>query len=112
MMPHDLETVSLPALKFGARQHCKNAVHDAIRDTDHALSWSECNDVEALMLAEFEQMIAHLTVELFRSRHYMDCLITEVVGETVRLLRTYRRTRHPIIRNREWRAKYEAKKNL
>jgi hypothetical protein len=111
MMTNTPETDSLPALKFGARQHCKNAVHDAIRDTDHPLSWDECNQVEALVLAEFEHMIAHLTLELFRSRHYIDCLISEVVGDTVRLLRTYRSTRHPMIRNKEWIAKYEAKKN-
>lgn len=93
MMPHELETDSLPALKFGARQHCRNSVENAIRDTDHPLSWDDCNHVEALMMAEFEQMIANLTVELLRNLRYMTSLIDQIVAETVRLLKAARRQR-------------------
>jgi hypothetical protein len=91
MMQHDLDIEDLP-LKHWARQHCKNLVQHAIGYTEHPLSWDECNQVEARMLAEFERRIAHLTVDLLRSKQYMNSLITDLVGDTVRLLRTYRGT--------------------
>jgi len=88
MMPHALQTDSLPALKAWARQHCRNAVQDAIlfHAPDH-FSWEDCDHVEERMLAEFEPMIVHLTVALLRNVRYMNGLITQVVADTVRLLR-------------------------
>ncbi len=87
MMPHALQTDSLPVLKAWAVQHCRNAVQDAIRDTDHPLSWEGCDQVEQCMLAEFEPMIAHLTVDRLRNLKYVNGLITDVVADTVRVLR-------------------------
>jgi hypothetical protein len=43
------------------------------------------------MLDEFKLKIAHLTVDLFQSRRYMNCLITDTVGDTVGLLKRARR---------------------
>lgn len=87
-MPHALQTDSLPVLKAWAVQHCRNAVEDAIRDyaPDH-FTWEDCDEVEERMLAEFEPMIAYLTVDLLQSTRYMNCLITDVVADTVRVLR-------------------------
>ena len=92
MMPHVLDTESLPLLKAWARQHCKNAIQDAIRD--HApgrFTWHDCDLVEARMLTDFEPMIAYLTVDLLRNLRYMNCLITDTVGDSVRLLKRARR---------------------
>lgn len=93
MMPHALQTDSLQALKAWARQHCRNAIHDAIRDTDHPLSWEECDEVEARMMLVFERIVAHLTVELLRNVGYMNCLIDQIVTDTVGLLKASRRQR-------------------
>ena len=92
MIPHALETDSLPLLKAWAIQHCGNAVEDAIRDyaPDH-FTWEDCDQVEERMLAEFERMIANLTVDLLRNRQYMNHLIDDAVGETIRLLRSRQR---------------------
>ena len=92
MMPHTLQTDSLPVLKAWAGQHCRNAVEDAIRDyAPNHFTWKDCDQIEERMLADFEQMIAHLTVDLLQSRRYMNCLITDTVGDTVRLLKRARR---------------------
>lgn len=87
-MPHALQTDSLPVLKAWAVQHCRNAIQDAIRDyaPDH-FTWEDCDQVEERMLAEFEPMIAHLTVDLLRNVRYMNGLIDQIVADTVRLLR-------------------------
>ncbi len=92
MMPNVHQTNSLPALKAWAVQNCRNAVQDAIRDTDHPLSWDGCNQVEERMMAEFERMTAHLTVELRRNVRYMNSLIDQIVADTVRMLRSCRRS--------------------
>jgi hypothetical protein len=91
MMPHVLQTDSLPVLRAWARQHCQNAIQDAIRDfaPDH-FTWDDCDQVEARMLTDFEPMIAHLTVDLLRNLRYMRGLITQVAADTVRLLRSNR----------------------
>jgi hypothetical protein len=92
MMPHALQTDSLPMLKAWARQHCRNAVQDAILfHAPNHFTWKDCDQIEERMLADFEQMIAHLTVDLLQSRRYMNCLITDTVGDTVRLLKRTRR---------------------
>jgi hypothetical protein len=91
MMPNVHQTNSLPALKAWARQNCRNAIEDTIRDIDHPLSWDGCEQVEEEMLAEFEGMIAHLTVDRLRSLRYMTSLIDQIVAETVRLLKASRR---------------------
>jgi len=94
MMPHALQTDSLPALKAWARQHCRNAVQHAILfDAPDHYTWDDCNHVEALMLDEFEQMIAHLTVELLSNLRYMNSLIDQTVADTVGLLKRARRQR-------------------
>ena len=88
MMPHALQTDSQPVLKVWARQHCRNAVEHAIlfHAPDH-FDWDDCDAFEERMLAEFEHMIAHLTVDLLQSIRYMNCLITDTVGETVNRLK-------------------------
>jgi hypothetical protein len=88
MMPHALLTDSLPVLKAWARQHCRNAVEHAIlfHAPDH-FSWEDCDQVEERMMDEFKLKIAHLSVDLFQSTRYMNCLITDTVGDTVRLLK-------------------------
>jgi len=91
MMPHALETDSLPVLRAWAVQHCRNAVEKAVMDTDHPLSWEECIQVEKKMLAEFEPMIANLTVELLRNVRYMNCLTDQIIADTVGLLKAARR---------------------
>ena len=94
MMPHALQTDSLPVLKAWARQHCRNAVQDAILFHAPAdFSWEDSDQVEQRMLDEFKLKIAHLTVDLLQSRRYMNCLITEKVGETVHVLKRARRQR-------------------
>jgi hypothetical protein len=90
MMPNAHQTNSLPALKAWARQHCRNAVQDAIRDTEHPLSWDGCDQVEELVMTEFEGMIAHLTVDRLRNRRYMNSLIDQIVADTVGLLKRSR----------------------
>ena len=92
MMPHALQTDSLPVLKAWARQHCKNAIQDEILNfaPDH-FSWEDCDHVEERMLTDFEPMIAHLTVDRLRNLNYMRGLITDTVGDTVRLLKRARR---------------------
>jgi len=94
MMPHALETNSLQALKAWARQHCRNEIQRAIlfHAPDH-YTWEDCNLVEERMLAEFERIIAHLTVELLRNVRYMNGLIDQIVADTVRLLKAARRQR-------------------
>lgn len=88
MMPHTLRTDSLVAVKAWAVQHCRNAIQDAIRDyaPDH-FTWDNCDQVEERMLAEVEPMIAHLTVDRLRNLRYLNRLITDVVADTVRVLR-------------------------
>jgi hypothetical protein len=92
MMPHALQTDSLPMLKAWARQHCRNAIQDAILfyAPDH-FSWEDCDQVQEVMLDEFKLKIAHLTVDLLQCTRYMNCLITDTVGETVRRLKRARR---------------------
>lgn len=112
MMPHALQTDSLPTLKAWAVQHCRNAVQDTILHyAPDDFTWDDCDHVEERMMAEFEPMIANVTVDRLRSLQYMNCLITDTVGDTVRVLRSSRRTVRPIIRNQEWREKFEAKNN-
>jgi hypothetical protein len=88
MLPHALQTDSLPVLTAWARQHCKNAIQDAIlfHAPDH-FSWEDCDQVEERMLAEFEPVIAPLTVDRLRNLKYMNSLIDDAVAETVRVLR-------------------------
>ena len=92
MMPHALLTNSLPTLRAWAIQHCRNAIQHAIlhHAPDH-FTWKDCDQVEERMLDEFKLKIAHLTVDLFQSRRYMNCLITDTVGDTVGLLKRARR---------------------
>ena len=91
-MPHTLLTNSLPTLRAWAIQHCRNAIQEAIlfHAPDH-FSWEDCDQVEERMMDEFKLKIAHLTVDLFQSRRYMNCLITDTVGDTVRTLKQTRR---------------------
>lgn len=94
MMPHVLQTDSLTVLKASWLQHCRNEIQRAIlfHAPDH-YTWDDCDDVEAEMLAEFESMIANLTVELLRNVRYMTSLIDQIVADTIRLLKAARRQR-------------------
>jgi|SRR5579871_4362103 len=92
LMPHALQTDSLPILKAWAVQHCRNAVQDTILHyAPHHFTWDDCDQVEECMMAEFDPMITHVTVDRLRSLRYMNCLITDTVGETVRFLQRARR---------------------
>jgi len=88
MMPHALQTDSLPVLKAWARQHCRNALQDAILFyAPDYFTWEDCDQVVERMLGGFKLKIANLTVDLLQSTRYMNCLITDTVGDTVRLLK-------------------------
>ncbi|MGA2116062.1 MAG: hypothetical protein ABSH56_15080 [Bryobacteraceae bacterium] len=91
MMPHALQTDPQPMLKAWALQHCRNEIQRAIlfHAPDH-FTWEDCNAVEALMMAEFERWIAHLTAELLKNVRYMNSLIEQIVADTVALLRSRR----------------------
>ena len=88
MMPHALQTDSLPVLKAWARQHCRNAVQNAILfyAPDH-LSWEDGDEVEGKVLSHAKKTVSTLTVDLLKSLRYMNCLIDDAVAETRSLLR-------------------------
>jgi len=110
MIQHALQTRSLPVLKAWARQHCRNAVEHAILHyaPDH-FTWDDCNQVVARMLSKFRQMIAHLKTDLLGNLRYMHSLIDQIVADTVRMMRSYRRPRKATIRSQEGTAQHEAK---
>ena len=91
MMPHALQTDSLPVLKAWAVQHCRNALqHMILHHAPGRYQWEDCNFVVAFMLAQFRRMIRHLTVERLRNVRYINCLIDQVVADAITFMRLYR----------------------
>jgi hypothetical protein len=91
MMPHALQTDSVPHLKSWAIQHCRNALQDMIlHHAPDRYQWDDCDFVVAYMLAQFGRMIAHVTVEHLRNVRYMNCLIDQVITDGMKFMRTYR----------------------
>jgi hypothetical protein len=88
MMPHALQTDSLPVLKDWAVQHCRNAIEDAILfyAPDH-FSWEDCDEVEGKVLSHAKKTVSTLTVDLLKSLRYINCLIDDAVADTRALLR-------------------------
>lgn len=89
MMPHALQTDSLPVLRAWAIQHYRNDIQDTIlHHAPDSYSWEECDKAEEFILAEAERVIANLTPDLLRSVRYMNCLIDDAVSDTRQLLRS------------------------
>ena len=89
MMPHALQTDSLPVLRKWAIQHYRNEIQDTIlHDAPDSFSWEDCDEVEGLALAEARRVVATLTPDLLRNVRYINHLIDDTVGETIRLLRS------------------------
>jgi len=87
MMPHVLQTDSLPTLRAWAIQHYRNEIQDTIlHHAPDSYSWEDCDEVEKIVLSHAKQTISTLTVEHLRCLSYMNCLIAEAAGETKRLM--------------------------
>ena len=88
MMPHALQTESLPVLKAWAVQHYRNEIQDTIlHHAPDSFSWDDCDEVEGLSLAEAKRVVATLTPDLLRNVRYVNHLIADAVAETILLLR-------------------------
>lgn len=88
MMPHALQTDSLPTLRAWALQHYRNAIQDTILyHAPDSYSWKDCDEVEEKVLSHAKKTVSTLTVDLLTSLRYMNCLIDDAVAETRGLLR-------------------------
>lgn len=88
MMPHALQTDSLPALRAWAMQHYRNAIQETIlHEAPDRFSWEDCDQVEEHVLSQAKNTISTLTIDLLKSLRYMTHLIDDAVDETKELLR-------------------------
>lgn len=88
MMPHAMQTDSLPVLRAWAVQHYRNAIQDTIlHHAPDSFSWEDCDKVEEQVLSQAKKTISTLTIDLLQCPRSINYLIDSAVDETRGLLR-------------------------